>query len=158
MIKDYKISRIDSIDLATFEEYNIEMKNNIEYINGLTVINPYYYNQLTENPFKLETREYPVEFPYQISESLITKIAIPENLVPEQIPKSIAIKLPDNGATASIAYSFSGHILLVRYVLQINKLLFLPEEYGSLKEFYNQIIKSQSQPIILKQAPDAAKL
>jgi hypothetical protein len=158
MIKDYKISRIDSIDLATFEEYTIEMKNNIEHINGLTVINPYYYNQLTENPFKLETREYPVEFPYQISESLITKIAIPENLVPEQIPKSIAIKLPDNAAIASIAYSFSGHILLVRYVLQINKLLFLPEDYGSLKEFYNQIIKSQSQPIILKQAPDAAKL
>lgn len=158
MIKDYKISRIDSLDLSTLEEYTIEMKNNVEHVNGLIVINPYYYNQITENPFKLENREYPVEFPNQINESLITKIAIPENYVPEQIPKPISIRLPDNGATATIVYFFSGNVLLVRYVLQINKLLFLPDEYGSLKEFYNQIIKSQSQPIILKQAPDAAKL
>jgi hypothetical protein len=122
------------------------------------VINPYFYDWLTENPFKLENRQYPVEFPYKINESLITKISIPENYMPEQIPKPVAIRLPDNDATATITYSFSGNILLVRYVLQINKLLFLPDEYESLREFYSQIIKTQAKPIILKQVPDAAKL
>jgi hypothetical protein len=28
--------------------------------------------------------------------------------------------------------------------------MFLPEEYAALKEFYNQVIKKQSEPIILK--------
>lgn len=158
IIEDYKISKIDSIDLATTEEYHVEIKNNIEQVNGLMVINPFLYEQFSDNPFKLENRQYPVEFPYKNVETMITKISVPENYVPEQVPKPISIKLPDNDASATITCSFSEHVLLVRYVLQINKQLFLPDEYESLKEFYSQIIKAQAKPIILKQAPDAAKL
>jgi hypothetical protein len=158
IIKDYKISNIDSLDQATLEDYDTEIKNRVENVNGLISINPYFYDQSTENPFKLENREYPVEFPYKINESIITKILVPENYVPEQIPKPVSIKLPDNDASATVSYSFSGNTLLVRYVMQINKLLFLPNEYELLREFYNQIIKTQAKPIILKQVTNAAKL
>jgi hypothetical protein len=158
IIKDYKISNIDSLDQATLEDYDTEIKNRVENVNGLISINPYFYDQSTENPFKLENREYPVEFPYKINESIITKILVPENYVPEQIPKPVSIKLPDNDASATVSYSFSGNTLLVRYVMQINKLLFLPNEYELLREFYNQIIKTQAKQIILKQVTNAAKL
>jgi hypothetical protein len=56
------------------------------------------------------------------------------------------------GNSASLIYDVSqlGNTIKVTSIFAINKTMFLPEEYAALKEFYNQVIKKQSEPIILK--------
>lgn len=156
LVKDYKISRIDSIDFPTNEEYDVEIKNKAEKVNDLIVINPFLYEQVTDNPFKFEERKYPVNYPYLTTEMVITKILLPEGYVLAETPKAVSIELPEKSATALINFSASGKDLLVVYKYQLNKLLFLPEEYELLKEMYSQIIKAQSQSIILKLGTNAA--
>lgn len=158
MVRDYKISRIDSIEFPTNEEYDVEIKNKVEKVNDLILINPFLYEQITDNPFKFDERKYPVNFPYLTTEMVITKIILPEGLVLAETPIPISIELPEKSATALINFSVTDKDLLVVYKLQINKLLFFPQEYELLKELYSQIIKAQSQPIVLKPDPNASKL
>jgi len=65
--------------------------------------------------------------------------------------------LPNNEGVATINYSTRENILVVIYKLQINKKLFIPEEYGTIQELYAQIIKKQTQPVILKPALNVTK-
>jgi hypothetical protein len=157
-IKDYKISGIDSLDLPASEDYDVEIKNKVESTNGIIMINPFFYNQLTENPHKLEERKYPINFPYLTAQTHITKITIPDNLAFSEIPKPISIVLPENSGVATINYLAQENSLTVLYKLQINKKLFLPEEYETIKELYAQIIKKQTQPVIIKSSADVSKL
>jgi hypothetical protein len=157
-IKDYKISRIDSIDISTNEEYLVDIKNKVERTNDLIMINPFLFEQLTENPCKLEERIYPISLPYLKAQTHITKIIIPDNFIFAEIPRSISIALPDNKGGATINYSSQGNTLVVMQRIQINNKLFLPDEYETIKELYAQIIKKQTQPVIIKTSADVSKL
>ena len=156
LVKDFKITRVDSIDFPTSEEYDVEIKNKAEKINDQIIINPFLYEQLTENPFKSDDRKYPVNFPYLTTEMVITKLIIPKGFIVAEMPKPISIELPGKSATALINFSASEKDLLVVYKLQFNKLLFFQNEYELLKELYSQIIKKQAQPIVLKPVPNAS--
>jgi len=155
-IKDYKLSNIDSIEAPTNEEYDIEITNKAERVNDLIMVYPFMFERQTENPFKIEDRKYPVDFPYLKNENMVVKITIPEGFAISESPKPISINMPENSAVAKINYSSSGNILLVTYRLQINKLTFTKDEYPMLKELYSQIIKAQAQPIVLKPTPNAS--
>lgn len=151
LVKDYKISRIDSIELPISEEYDIEIKNKVERINDLIMINPYLYEQIKENPFNQEDRKSPIDFPYLKTEIAITKIKLPAGFILAETPKPVSVELPDKSATALINFSFTEKELIVVCKIQINKLLFYPNECGMLKELYSEIIKKQAEPIMLKQ-------
>lgn len=150
MIKDYKFNKIDSIYFPTNEEYSVEIKNKVEKVNDLIMVNPFLFEQVVQNPFASEARKYPVNFPYLKTEMVVTKIGIPDGLTIPEMPKPVSIELPDKSATVLINYSLKGKDLVVVYKFQLNKLLFFPGEHEMLKEMYSQIIKAHAQPIILK--------
>jgi hypothetical protein len=155
IIKELKILNLDSLETNIDETYTIQIKNKVETVNDLIMINPYLFDQLIENPFKLEERKYPVDYPFLIDQTLITKISFPSNLTIAEMPKPFKVVLPDNSATAAIYTTKSDGSFQVRYQLQINKNTFQTDEYVLLKELYNQIIKKQSEPIILKPVANA---
>jgi hypothetical protein len=151
LVKDYSISRIDSIELPITEEYEIEIKNKVERINDLIMVNPYLFEQIKENPFNQENRKSPIDFPYLKTEVVITKIKLPSGYSLAETPKPVSIELPDKSATALINFSTNEKELLVVCKFQLNKFLFYPNESGMLKELYAEIIKKQAEPILLKQ-------
>jgi hypothetical protein len=155
-IKDYKLSNIDSIYAPTNEEYNVEITNKAERVNDLIMVYPFIFERQTENPFKIEDRKYPVDFPYLKNENMVVKITIPEGFVISEAPKPVSIIMPANTAIAKINYTTAGNVLLVTYRLQINKLTFTKDEYPMLRELYSQIIKAQAQPIVLKPGSNAS--
>ena len=153
-----KIDNIDSIKLPIKENYDVKIKNFVQSSGDMIIINPFLYEQISENPFKLEKRNYPVDFAYKREKMLITKIIIPESYTISELPKPVKIKLPDNTGNVLINYTSLGNILNVTYKFQINKTLFLPNEYDLLKQFYAVIIEKQSEPVILKKNENEAAL
>jgi hypothetical protein len=155
-IKDYKLSNIDSIETPTNEEYDVEITNKAERVNDLIMVYPFMFERQTENPFKIEDRKYPVDFPYLKNENMVVKITIPDGFEISETPKPVSIIMPANSVVAKINYVAAGNILMLTYKLQINKLTFTKDEYPMLKELYSQIIKAQALPIVLKPAPNAS--
>jgi hypothetical protein len=68
----------------------------------------------------------------------------------ESIPQAITVKLPDNSVSVAYSGQVADNKIKLMYRRNINKILFLPEEYANLKEIYNQLVKKHAEQIILK--------
>jgi hypothetical protein len=158
IIKDFSIKNLDDLNKPIQDTYDIQLKNTVETINDMILINPFLIEQIGENPFKLEERKYPVDFAYCRYKNLISTIAIPDGYVVAEIPKPIKVITPDKSLYVLIHHQVSQNKLMTIYKFNINKTMFLPEEYEYLKAVYEQIIKKHAEPIILKPNSDAASL
>ena len=145
-----KIKNLDSIYLPIKDEYEVKINNQINVLSNTAYINLMFYDQLKENPFKSDKRNYPVDYAYPIEKTYIIKIKIPENYSITEIPKNINMKMPDNSANFIYNITNFGNTVQLTYKFCINKIIFLPNEYADLKEFYNQIIKKHSEPLIIE--------
>ncbi len=103
-----------------------------------------------ENRFKSASRIYPVDLNPPQDLTYMAKIELPEKYLVEELPKSAAYSLPNN--SAKFSYNIVQHdtILYLTSQLMFNRVVFQPEEYASLKEFYSLILSKQSEPIVLK--------
>jgi hypothetical protein len=108
------------------------------------------YEQTTENPFKLETRTYPVDFAYPIEETYIFKLLLPDGYQVSDVPKPLMIKLADNSASCIYKTSTTGNLVQVTYKLTINKPVYLVNEYADLRTFFTELIKKEAESIVLK--------
>jgi hypothetical protein len=149
-IRTAEIRNIDSVYLPVEENYDIVLKgNNVENI-GEIILAPSIFDEINANPFKAEERKYPVDFGYNREKTIIITITIPEKFTVTNLPKPMSIKLPGNTATYYFEAVNSGNTIRISGKYMINKPVFAPNEYKLLKEFYNQIIKKQSESIILR--------
>jgi hypothetical protein len=78
------------------------------------------------------------------------KITIPEGYVVDELPQSKILVLPNNAARYTLSTSQMGNVVSLTSNIQINKTLFIQDEYLNLREFYNQIVAKQAEQIVLK--------
>jgi len=149
-INGYDISNRYNIDELLKDSLNVTIKDNAEVIGNKILFTPLLYEAIEKNIYKLEDRKYPVNYNYPISETYIFEYIIPEGYQVESLPKPIRLKLPDNSVSMSFVIENAGDKISILYKRNITKMLFLPDEYQDLKEFYNLIVKAHSDKIILK--------
>ena len=114
-------------------------------------MNPTFNEGFKTNPFTAEKRSYPVEMPYLINETIVATIQIPIGYEVDEIPKQARIKLDEEGKDYfEYLISVSGNVISFRNTLKLGKTFFTPEEYASLREFFNYVVKKQKEQIVLK--------
>jgi hypothetical protein len=119
--------------------------------NGdLIYVNPIIVERQETNPFSLPDRKYPVDFGYARQEQLLTTLMIPEGYEVESLPESIQMKLPNNAGSFQFFVQSSGNSVQIRCVTNIAKPVYIYNEYPALKEFFNQVVKKESEMVILK--------
>jgi hypothetical protein len=132
------------------EKYEIVADDGVVSTGDVLYINPMVINAERENPFKLEKREYPVDFGNPFEKTLNFKLKVPQGYAIEEVPKSTLFVLPDKSARYILNAAVNGDEITVTSVLTINKAIYTQLEYPNLREFYNQVVAAQSRQIILK--------
>jgi len=117
-------------------------------------INPMIDKQFSENPFKEEKRMYPVEFNYLGNYLQIVDILIPEGYVVDELPQAAKMVLNDNDIVLTYRMEQTDNSIKLHYQFQLKKLMFLPEEYEHLRDFYAKIVAKNSEQIVLKKMSD----
>jgi len=148
IIDSYKNFNFDNINKPIKELYDITVESGLD--NNLLIFNPFISSKSTSNPFKLKERTYPVDFGYAKTTQFNLQLDIPVNYNIKTLPEKAAFQLPNEGGSFifDIKQKENQITMIVRVV--INRSYFLPEEYPYLKEFFNQIIKSQKSLITLE--------
>ena len=104
-----------------------------------------------ENPFKLTTRQYPVDIPYPITHRYVLTLKIPEQYEVEQLPQPVIVTIPNNGGKFSFAVQKNApKMIQIVSSIQLNQLHFEPEEYPFVKQFFDMLIEKQQEQIVLK--------
>jgi len=149
-ITKWKISNLDSLHLPVLDEYQCVITGHCEKAGDLMLFSPMFYEATSDNPFKLEDRKYPVEINYPITEQHVIQIKIPDGYRIETIPSPIKVSLPDNSASFTYNLVNLQDKIMCSSKLDINKTMFLPEEYADLKQFFNTFIAKQAEQVVLK--------
>ena len=148
-IESYKNTHLDEPEKPLKEEYKIIIENDNTVANTV-YLNPFFIDKIEENPFKLKTRIYPVNFGYPRKFEYIASIIVPPNYSVESLPKSKIVKLPDNDGYFVYKITNLKNKIMVNFSFVINKVQFNSDKYLYLKEFFKQAIIAQNEPIVLK--------
>ena len=78
------------------------------------------------------------------------RIDLPANLKLTDFPEKAALALPANGGKFLFNAQVVGSRVLVNSSLVINRPIFTSEEYPSLKEFFNRVVRSQNTDLVFE--------
>ena len=149
-ISDLNLSQINEVDKPVLLSYDFNIDEAIEDVGGDLYLKPMLFLASKENPFKQDTRIYPIDFVYPISDKYMVNMMIPEGYELDVLPESV--KYQFNGSDGVFTYMANKNGSYIQFVVtfELNKTLILPTEYKQFKEFYQLMIEKQNEQIVLK--------
>jgi len=151
-VNGFTIQNRTNIDIPISDSLNITIKDNADVLGNKIMFTPLLFEAMEKNIYKLEDRKYPVNYNYPLNETYIFEYTLPDGYVVESLPKATKFKNPDNTLSVTYITAAAENKITVMYKLNLTRILFIPDEYQDLKEFYNLIVKTHTQKIILKKA------
>ncbi len=149
-ISDYEIKNLKSIGQSLEESFEIELSDYALNSGHIIYLNPLLGYATDNNPFSVESRLYPVDYGCPVAESIVVNFTIPDGYSVDEMPKNTMIKLPNNGGSFRYVISVLGDKLSLVSSINIKQTLFLPNEYASIKQFYDLIVAKHAEQIVLK--------
>ena len=148
-IENYKLTNARKITKPISRTIKFNSEDLIESINNKIYIDPLLFFAQKTIPFKADDRKFPVEFdsPFKLKNTVA--INIPEGYTIEKLPEPLAVSLPEDLGVFKYQVIQRGSKISTLSVLQFNKATIAPQYYATLKEFYSQIVKKQSEKIVL---------
>jgi hypothetical protein len=152
--KDFQITKAEfqhthKLDKPLEEKYDIKLEA-VEGAPGTLYFSPIYYLNEQENPFKLEKREYPVDFGSAFERTFVITLTLPDNYALDEIPESKIFSMPQGAGRYLYNVNVTGNVINITSMLSINRSLFSQDEYPALREFYNLVVAKQAEQIVLK--------
>lgn len=149
-VGEYEVQNSTDLSKPIVENYDFKATNSVEIIGDKMYLSPFLFFAITENPFKQETREYPVDFVFPNQDKFNISLTIPEGYTVETLPQPKAVAMPDNLASYKYNISNTGNQIQIIYTLDINQAIIGSEDYGTLKNFFKEIVNKQTEKIVLK--------
>lgn len=149
---ELEIQNADSSDLPITIKGSVTVSEAVSRIDNRLFLRPLPISDLMQNPFKAAERRFPVDMGVPIEKSFVATYTLPEGYTVEEVPKNVALTLPGSAGRFTFITQMNGGNLQVVSRLSFNKAVFNPDEYGSLREFYNQIIAKHAEQVVLKKS------
>lgn len=149
-VMDYSVENLEQDVGSVKENFSLEIEGKTNVAGGLIYLDPVLIGRITENPFKLESREYPVDYTYPRDKMYILTLAVPDGYAVEQMPAPIKLITREK----SIMYQFNAvqtqNSIQIMCRMSILKPMFIQTEYSELQALYDIVVNKESEPIILK--------
>ncbi len=149
-IFDFEIRNKNEIYNPVVETYKFISEDLISVIGDKIYFKPLFFDAITENPFKLEKRKFPIDFGAPAGVKNRININIPEGYAVEFLPKSIAVALPNNYGLYKFNISAAGNKINIFSTFQMNTALYPVAAYSEIKEFYKMIINKNLEQVVLR--------
>jgi len=150
-IQDYQVEDFSEIEKPLKENYAVSIQP--EIVGDKVILYPFFNKTyISENPFKMKERSYPMDFGYPFTNTYLISIDLGDVYEVEQLPKSRTIKLPNDDGECSVTYVADGSKINIRFNMKLNAFRFPSDAYPSLKEFFGTMVTMlKEETIILKE-------
>ncbi|HOD11047.1 MAG TPA: transglutaminase, partial [Flavobacterium sp.] len=149
-ISDYDVQNNSDLTKPIVESFSFLTTNAVEIIGDKMYFSPLLFLALTENPFKQEIRQYPIDFVFPHQDKYTISIKIPEGYTFETVPQSIALALPENLASFKYNISNTDNQIQLTFVTDINQAIIGSEYYEAVKEFFKEMVNKNTEKVVLK--------
>jgi len=141
---------LDSMRLPLEMKISWSASNYAQIVGDNIYINPTFFLRLESNPFKNETRAFPVDFSYPYSEVEDTKLEIPEGFEMDPLPAAVYREIP--GAKFSKSFTSEGKVVRCYRKLTISQLVFPVSQYQMLRNFFQDVADADQLMVVLKKS------
>ncbi len=153
--KQWQVAKSEFQDIADVnkqakEVHEVSIVEHTSAGGDVIYLNPFVTAQMEANPFKSETRVYPVDYGSQQESIYLMQLTIPDGFVVDEIPQPKIFSMPGNAARYLYSATQIGNVINFNSTFQVNKNTFSQAEYPILREFYNQVVAKQAEQIVLK--------
>lgn len=148
-ISDYQVKNDLDLSKPVMESYKFFKESQADIIGDKIYFSPLFFLKTSENPFKLEKREFPVDFGYPSKNTYRVSINLPEGYKVESIPESVAMALPDNLGSFNYKISSTNAMIQVVVNTDINVPIISVLYYDTLKAYFSKLIEKESEQIVL---------
>ena len=148
-ITELKVSNKNKIGKPIIQLIKYESEDLTDMVGDKIYISPLLFLTEKENPFKLENRNFPVDFATPWEDKVNITIEIPEGYQIESVPEQMAIGLVNNQGSYKFVTSLKNNKVQILSSLKIDTPIISPLDYESLKAFYDQLIQKQNEKIVL---------
>lgn len=146
------VENVDKVDMPIEEEIETMLEEGVEDLGDIIYLSPILVDRIDANPFKLEKRQYPVDYSYPIRKQSDITVNFPKGFKIEEKPQNFEEFLPNKGGHYTYNIETGNNWIRIRSEFEITKVTFLPKEYVKLKSFYNDIIAKQAEQVVLKKS------
>lgn len=147
-LSDYKLTDLNDTAKPLTEDF--DFKTNTDMAGNKIYVSPLLGFTMSQNPFNESERKLPIDFVYPQNERYILNLDIPEGYVVESMPESVMYSTQDDYVSFKLTVSVNqNNQLQIIAQEDLSFARFNPEYYYTLKEIYSDIVKKQSEKIVL---------
>ncbi len=148
-LKNLKIDAPEDLE-KQFEIKFDFLKKGEEANPDILYLEPILFGKTTKNPFLKATRLFPVNFGHATNQTIAVNIDIPEGYIVDEVPKNVAVSLPENGGKFTFYIVKSEKTIQLQSRLILNKAIYEAFEYEYISQLYNVIVQKHAEQIVLK--------
>lgn len=148
-ISDYTVKNDLDLSKPVMESYKFVKESQADIIGDKIYFSPLFFLKTSENPFKLEKREFPIDFGYPSTTSYRVIVNLPEGYKVESLPEPGAIGLPDSLGSFKFNITSKGNSVQLIVESKINQSIITPLYYDVLKTYFSQIVEKEAEQIVL---------
>jgi hypothetical protein len=149
-IKNYQIQNLDKHSEDLLEAMDVVIEDNVEEAGNLAYFTPLLFERTKENPFKLEERNFPVDFAFPFEENYRIVVEFPKGYQLDKTPKNEKLVLPNSDAAFTFTFATEENKFQILSKITFKKAVFSSEEYHYLKELFKNVVRKQAEQIVFK--------
>lgn len=148
-IDEFEVLNLSDLMSPISETYSFIKDRQVEVIGDRLYFSPLFFLKTTENPFKLEKREFPIDFGFASATKFIINIKVPEGYKVETAPEPYSIMLPEGLGVFKYNVSVNTNSLQFLVSSDINQSIITANNYYFLKDYYKQMIEKMNERVVL---------
>lgn len=149
-IRDISSLNLQDQSKALIENFSFTGKEKfVEEIGNKLYLSPMLFLKMEENPFKKETRIFPVDFTHPRILEYYIMIKIPSGYKIDYIPQQEILKLGDDLSKLTYLIEGNQNMISVNVKHEINTSIFPAQNYKDLRDFYISLMNKENEKIVL---------
>lgn len=140
---------IDSLNLKD-EPVSVSYDISFKPEEDILYFNPMFSENIADNPFSAVERNFPVEMPYCPDKTFILNMEVPKGYVVDELPKPARVSLNESEGMFEYLIASDGAHIQLQCRLKLNKAIFEPEDYETLRQFYSFVTEKEGEQIVFK--------
>ncbi|MDX1278809.1 DUF3857 domain-containing protein [Oceanihabitans sediminis] len=149
-VLEYDNKNVKDLSKPILQTYDFHLESALEEIGDKVYFSPMLFFASKENPFKEDTRNYPIDFVYPFSDKYIINMQLPEGYVVDTLTESSKIQFNGTEGEYTFLSNQKGNILQFTVSLDLNKSLVLASDYEQFKQFYQLKVEKELEKVVLK--------
>lgn len=142
----YSVDRNDPSKASSKETLDLDLSERVIDAGDNILLTPLLLNELSDNPFKSETRKYPIDLSFGRDLGSTVVITL-DGLEPVKLPPSERFTSVDGSATFTYVTGVRDNSVQIRAVLKITRTIYTESEYHDLRRFFSEVARKVSAPI-----------